>query len=129
MESFDLNSRNPDDVQLEEWLRTDATVPPLPDGGFSSRVLRALPPSPVIARHSWARLAWGGAGALAGLAMFAAQGASGTDFYSCLLQLGGNAGSLTAAFSNPTTLLALATTGLSLWVAFRREGRGEFSSW
>ena len=129
MESFDLNSRNPDDAQLEEWLRTNATVPPLPDGGFSSRVLSALPPSPVIARHSWARLVWGGTGALAGLAVFAAQGTSWTDFYSCLLQLGENAGNLTAAFSNPTTQLALAITGLSLLVAFHREGRRGFSAW
>jgi hypothetical protein len=48
MEPSDLKSSSPDDAQLESWLRTNASLPALPDDGFSGRVLAALPPP---ARH------------------------------------------------------------------------------
>ncbi len=39
----------PDAAALEAWLRANAAQPPLPDDGFSQRVLAALPPP----RASW----------------------------------------------------------------------------
>lgn len=44
MEPNDLKSPAPDDAHLETWLRTSSAQPPLPDDGFSARVLTTLPP-------------------------------------------------------------------------------------
>lgn len=44
MESDELKTPAPDDAQLEAWLRSSTFLPALPDDGFSSRVLAALPP-------------------------------------------------------------------------------------
>lgn len=43
MEPADLNRPAPDDAQLDAWLNANAAIAPLPDHGFSQRVLRALP--------------------------------------------------------------------------------------
>jgi len=59
MESSDLNPHPRDDVRLEAWLRTGAGQPPLPDDGFSARVMAALPsaaPAPAPARVSQRRI-------------------------------------------------------------------------
>jgi hypothetical protein len=44
MEPTNLNPSSPDDPQLDAWLRAHATAAPLPDDGFSQRVLANLPP-------------------------------------------------------------------------------------
>ena len=44
MEPTDLNPKSSDDEQIDSWLRASSAVPPLPDDGFSARVLAALPP-------------------------------------------------------------------------------------
>ena len=60
MEPNDLKSTSSDDAALEAWLRTSASLPPLPDGGFSPRVLSALPPPPpLISRRGWLCMAGG----------------------------------------------------------------------
>lgn len=59
MESSDLNLHPRDDARLEAWLRTGAGQPPLPDDGFSARVMAALPsaaPAPAPARVSQGRI-------------------------------------------------------------------------
>ena len=43
MEPTDLKNELPDDAQLEAWYRAHLATPPLRDGGFSQRVLAALP--------------------------------------------------------------------------------------
>ena len=43
MEPTDLKNDSPESVQLETWLRSEAAATPLPDDGFSRRVLAALP--------------------------------------------------------------------------------------
>ena len=55
MEPNDLNSLPPDEAQLDAWLRASTTQPPLPDDGFSQRVLSALPPParPDSVRRLW----------------------------------------------------------------------------
>ena len=45
MEPTDLKNIPPDDAQLEAWLRSANPAAPLPDDGFTPRVLAALPPS------------------------------------------------------------------------------------
>jgi hypothetical protein len=53
MEPNDLKSPAPDDA-LEAWLRTSSSLPPLPDDGFSRRVLAALPPpASRLSRRTW----------------------------------------------------------------------------
>lgn len=55
MEPNNLNSPAPGDAALEGWLRTSAPLPPLPDDGFSRRVLTALPPPvPRFSARTWA---------------------------------------------------------------------------
>ena len=44
MEPEDLKSPPPDDASFEAWYRAHATRPPVPDHGFTGRVLAALPP-------------------------------------------------------------------------------------
>ena len=44
MEPTDLKNDPPADAQLEAWLRSGAASAPLPDDGFTRRVLAALPP-------------------------------------------------------------------------------------
>jgi hypothetical protein len=64
MEPSDLNSApDRDEAQLEAWLRQPTA--PLPDDGFSNRVLAALPP-PTPARARWLRPAFCVAGAIVG---------------------------------------------------------------
>jgi hypothetical protein len=45
MEPADLKHPGPDDRQLEAWLRDQPAQPPLPDDGFTARVMAALPPA------------------------------------------------------------------------------------
>ncbi|MFO1451412.1 MAG: hypothetical protein U1F61_24845 [Opitutaceae bacterium] len=44
MEPADLKSPSPDDASFEAWYRAHATRPPVPNHGFTGRVLAALPP-------------------------------------------------------------------------------------
>jgi hypothetical protein len=116
MESNDLKSPAPDDAELEAWLRASAAPPPLPDEGFTLRVLTALPPP---AREQSAQRGWFCVGgALLGLAV-AALG---------VLRTGGRPADLPALddsilaalaqLSVPAFGLALGITLGSLWFAF-----------
>lgn len=71
MEPNDLKSSPPpDDAPLETWLRANTALPPLPDAGFSQRVLTALPAQPRRAGIS-PRLFVIGLGAVAGMGFVA----------------------------------------------------------
>lgn len=55
MEPTNLNSPTPDDEKLAQFLRSTESEP-LPDDGFSARVLAALPPprlAPLFSRRDW----------------------------------------------------------------------------
>jgi hypothetical protein len=117
MESNDLKPTPPDDPQLEAWLRTSAAQSPLPDDGFTQRVLAVLPPP--TRRQSAQRLWFCLGGALAGIVV-AAVGA----FYpgNRPVDLPAIEDTLMAALtqlSGPGFGLALGITILSLWFAFR----------
>ncbi|MBI2518495.1 MAG: hypothetical protein HYV95_16570 [Opitutae bacterium] len=110
MEPDDLKSAPPDDPALDAWLRANASLPPLPDDGFSQRVLTALPSAPRSARRLWLCAA----GALAGTGVASFK----------LLQAGGLpalAQSLHAAagqLATPTVGLALGVSLISLAYVF-----------
>jgi len=74
-----------EDARLETWLRRDLDAP-LPDNGFSARVLDALPRQQGRALR-WGRIAAPIAGALAGLAFALWQGAHWSDLMSVVTQL------------------------------------------
>ena len=71
MEPANLNSP-PDDARLEAWLREDAGAP-LPDDGFSARVVAALPPRP-RATSVWLQALPIAVGAAAGVAFMGWRG-------------------------------------------------------
>jgi len=116
MESPDLKSPPPDDAALETWLRANSSLPPLPDGGFSRRVLATLP-RPARrhqARRSWLCLAGvmlGGAIALAGV--LGSGDAAADDLFV----------SLNHPLATPPALNALALALCSVWYAFRHRVR------
>lgn len=118
MESPDLKSTPPDDAALEAWLRAHSALPPLPDAGFSHRVLATLPrPHPAPrhhARRSWlclAAVAAGGALALGGV-LGSAHAVTDDLFVS-----------LNSPLATPPALIAFAVTACSLWFAFRDRVR------
>jgi len=76
MESANLTPLPPDRDPVDAWLSVKAPIAPLPDDGFSVRVLAALPPPNALL---WRRPVLCLAGALAGLAFAWAQGAGWPD--------------------------------------------------
>jgi len=121
MEPNDLNSLPPDDVQLEAWLRASTTLPPLPDDGFSQRVLTALPP-PAREDSVWRRW-FCVAGALTGGGV-AALGAFGSGNQTAgLADLQDTILATLAQLSVPGFGLAVGITVGSLWFAFRDRWR------
>jgi hypothetical protein len=67
MEPANLTPLPPDRDPLEAWLSAKVPVAPLPDEGFTARVLAALPPPP--STFSWHRLLLYAGGTLSGLAV------------------------------------------------------------
>jgi hypothetical protein len=120
MEPADLNSSpERDDARLEAWLRQPTA--PLPDDGFSQRVLAALPPSapatvsvfvPAPARLNWRRLAVCTTGAIIG-GIVAYSGKASFVLPSAALD------STVTALGDPTTLAALAITVAAVLYALR----------
>lgn len=115
MEPADLNPfpNANDDVRLEALLR-DA-VSALPDDGFSSRVLAALPPEETAA-GSWRRTAFCFAGAAAGCGYALWRGVNWPE-------LQAEFGRTTTALADPLFMGALVVAALSLLFAFRAELR------
>lgn len=116
MESADLNSSDPESVALERLLR--APAPLLPDDGFSSRVLTALPPA--RRRFVQKTLVCCG-GALAGVACASLQGLTWGDWQSVPQQTLALILSAIPRLTDPRFALALVATFLSLLFAFRHE--------
>src|SRR5258706_16248959 len=85
MEPTDLNSSANDDARLEALLRTATS--PLPDVGFSARVIAALPSERPRTR-SWRRIGFCAAGAAMGCGLAIWRGASWPGVQSGLGELG-----------------------------------------
>jgi hypothetical protein len=128
MEPTDLKS-SPDDDRLDAWLRTSGAAAPLPDDGFTSRVLAALPPpSPALTpagllaarRRAAHRRAWFCLiGAALGCAVSFSGGTAGlVQGVDALLPALAAAGRMLAT---PSLGLAAAVTAASLLVSYWPE--------
>ena len=118
MEPSDLKSPPPDDTCLETWLRTEATLTPLPDDGFSARVVAALPaPAPRPRQRAWLCVA----SAAIGFAVAAANGAFLPGSLAALPQWEQTAIQFGALLTDPMLLLALGTSGLSALYALKSD--------
>lgn len=122
MEPADLNSSTPESLALERLLRAPAR--PLPDDGFSSRVLTALPP---IRRRFFQKTLVCAGGALAGVVCASLQGVTWGDWQSVPQQTLSIMLSAIPRLTDPRFALALVATFLSLLFAFRHELRRSLS--
>ncbi len=121
MEPNELIPRPQDDSPLDDWLRANAALPPLPDDGFSHRVISALP-APRRTRPSHRGLAVT-VGALVGV-LVAAYPLMPRDARAP--QLSGVADALQHALevlSAPGAGIAFGVTLVSLLLAFWRDVR------
>lgn len=121
MEPNDLNTPPPDDVALEAWMRTSASLPPLPDHGFTQRVLVSLPTP--VSRRSTQRLWFCLAGALAGITVAALKITTTTDFTTGLSAITPEAVRSLEQLADPKLLVALAVTAASLIFVFWSDVR------
>lgn len=116
MEPANLNSPSDrGDDRLESLLRTPA--PPLPDDGFSTRVLAALP-SPVRHAPRFARPAvarWCGAVAILGTLTAISLAAPWSEFQTAFAPV---TNSLTEPAVIISLIVALGSTGYALWPSF-----------
>ncbi len=118
MEPIDLNPSDSADRSLEAMLRANAGEP-LPDAGFSARVVAELPPKPE--RFFGAR-EWLGTGVLAALALIFGPGDLGETARAETVSLGSAFAPLFTALTNPTLMLVLAiTAGTWLLVSDEEE--------
>lgn len=122
MEPNDLKSTPPDDAQLETWLRTNATLPPLPDDGFSQRVLTALP-APVRRSRVSPRLLAIFVGAAAGTGVATFKFFTGTPIDFSLPPLGPETTDAFAQLADPKLNVALGVTVVTLVFVFWRDVR------
>jgi hypothetical protein len=120
MEPTELNSSPDDEARLETWLREPARA--LPDDGFSTRVLAALPP-PVTRPISTRRWVLCGLAAAVGLAVAWPRAGTGGEVVS---QLSSWTDALTmtgTALADPMAQIALVVAALSLVAVFWRSDR------
>jgi len=106
MEPADMTPLSPEDARLEKFLSQDLDAP-LPDAGFSARILEALPPQRKRA-IPWARIMALTTGALAGLAVALWQGARWSDLMSIAAQLEQVTFQISAQLTDAGFILALA---------------------
>lgn len=121
MEPNDLNSPSSDDPQLEAWLRASAALPPLPDNGFTSRVVATLPVT--TAQRSTQRMWFCVAGALVGLAVAALKIFTAPDLAISVPTITPDAARAMEQLADPKLLVAVAVTAASLAFAFRPKRR------
>ena len=102
-----------EDERLRSLLA--AQMSPLPDAGFTRRVMHALPPRPTPRiSPAW----WALAGTCAGLGFAWLKGATWTGLIASATELAQAGTAILAFVTNPCFVLALTTTGLSLLLAF-----------
>src|SRR5215216_2846305 len=105
MEPTDLNSKSPDDAQIDASLRAGSAVSPLPDDGFSARVLAALPPART--RLNSSLRAWlCAAGALIGGIVAASSSGTGPDASEQFASMIASVRTSLAPLADPSVMLA-----------------------
>jgi hypothetical protein len=118
MEPANMKAAPDHDSELEQMLL--AANPPLADGGFSTRVVAALPRK---SQRSAGRFAMCAAGAVVGVAFAIQRGASWTTVTNAGTEVGQALASLAALAADPWTVLGLVITGLALVYVFRPIAR------
>jgi hypothetical protein len=122
MEPNDLKYTPPDDEALEAWLRTHASLPTLPDNGFSHRVLTALPTPARSSRLSPRLLAiLLGAVVGTGLAVFKLLTVAPVEF--TVSPMAPEAINALAQLADPKLHMALGVTIITLACVFWRDLR------
>jgi hypothetical protein len=111
MESADMKSHQSDDAQIEARLRENNPAP-LPDNGFSARVLAALPPK---TKNFADPREWFGIGLLAALALILEQGSFLDKMRAETASLDGALAPLFTVMADPLLLLVCAITA-GAWV-------------
>ena len=121
MEPADLNSpaNANDDARLEALLRRAS---PLPDDGFSTRVLATLPEAKTE-NAPWLRIAFCIAGAVAGCGFALWRGGSWLNLKSSAERFAAVFANAAPTLANPWMGVVLVVTVLSLLVVFRAELR------
>jgi hypothetical protein len=129
MEPTNLSSSSPDpqdDARLDAWMRQ--SPPPLPDDGFSQRVLAALPHPRSSASYASQRTLIVVAGGLLGAGVAWRQLATANDLSGTAVRIQNSVEEIRSAFvqsgtslSEPTLSLAITVTVFSLLFAFRRN--------
>jgi hypothetical protein len=117
MEPTDLNRSALDDAQLDTWLRSNAAAVPLPDNGFSQRVLASLPP-PASRAAGWRRLIFCIAGAAAGVVVPLLTDFGQPDPAISRVDLGRISQQALQPLADSNVLLAATVTGLCLLYVF-----------
>ena len=120
MEPTDLNSPSDADRRLEALLRQ--AQPELPDHGFSTRVLAALPREKTVGRMP-SRLMLCTIGSVAGAVFAVGHGITPSELDAAADRLNESLASVAPLATNPGLLAALAITGASLLFAFRTGDR------
>jgi hypothetical protein len=121
MEPSDLKPDSRSDDPVEAWLRAGTDAPPLPDAGFSQRVLSALPPPSDRRRTASLRRSLCLSGAVAG-ALIAGLGGLALDELPVRLGAIGSAlAEVPVRLATPASAFALALTAVSLAYVYRRK--------
>ena len=111
MEPENVTPHSNRDAALETLLRRAA--PPLPDNGFSARVVAALPR---VRRAGWSRFWLCAVGGISGLALVWTQGPSWTDLQPVVAQLTGTY----LAAGTPVTAFTLNPSKVASWAVPRK---------
>ena len=125
MEPGNVNSSANDDRRIEALLRDAVT--PLPDDGFSARVMAALPGAekqPATRR----RLAFCLAGAMCGCAFALWRGVSVPELEAAYSRFAPSLMNAASPLADPVLATALMVAALSLLFAFRAELRDRLMS-
>ncbi|HXB01991.1 MAG TPA: hypothetical protein VNV15_04130 [Opitutaceae bacterium] len=123
MEPADLTPPSPEDARLEKLLGQDLDAP-LPDAGFSARVLEGLPPQRDRV-FLWGQITALATGALAGLAFALWQGASWSDLTSIVVQLEQATFQISDQLADTGLILALAIVAGLLAIEFPSDDPSE----
>ena len=114
MESANLNREPSDETALKVWYARNTT--PLPDNGFTARVLASLPPQRSRRSVPTTVIAVA-AGALAGIAFAVLKGASLDRLAALGSGLQNAAASMAERLVSPTFTLAVGVTAFSLLIS------------